>query len=340
MHGHSDSVIQQSFDSESTLYPAIPSSYKSERLILPGEGEQYEECGTTKMVISCSNPECEYPVELKPHRCNRPECPVCWPDTLKRATRRAVEKIENALRLGCQCENPHLKTSSIVVSPDQDRLWDYDSLHRWLASTWRKLGVVGLSKVFHPWRFYDAESGEELESVRWRQFEEHPGRYVRKWSPHFHCVVIGKPIDSNRFYERTGAVYKKLNVDFKGNHIELQHHDLFNIVYYALSHAAVSLDRQRKMVDHYGLIRRAFIESETKDYEPDMCELCGCQKQVTYLYDRIALGENVNGLTEPHFKVIITRTWALRPKRPRKSLSHLKGQGHGERECEHQGACV
>jgi len=294
------------------LYPAIPLSYKSERFILPGEGEEYDECGKTKVVISCPNGD--YPVELKPHRCTRPECPICWPDWCTKTTRRAVEKDEQALILGKECVNKYLKLSSLIVSPPQNDLWEYDSLKKWFSLHWRKLGIEGATSILHLWRYRDPE-GNELESVRWRQFEENPERYTRIFSPHFHCLVIGKPIDSEAFYKRTGGIYKKMNVDYNGNHIELEHHDLFNITYYALSHTAISLDCQRKTVDHYGLIRRCRIAEEIVDWEPVMCPTCGMQLQVTYLYDKIVLGENVNGLTEPHFRKVITRLWELVPQR-------------------------
>ena len=169
------------------LYPAIPSSYKTERFILPSEGEQYPNCGETKVVISCPNGD--YPVELKPHRCNRPECPICWPEWCKRTTRRAVEKDEHSLILGKQCVNKYLRLSSIVVSPPQDDQWEYDSLKKWFALHWRKLGIEGATSILHLWRFRDTE-GNELESVRWREFEEHPERYTRILSPHFHLSLI------------------------------------------------------------------------------------------------------------------------------------------------------
>lgn len=296
----------------SRLYPAIPSSYEKERFVLPSEGEPYLECGKTKVVISCPNGD--YPVELKPHECNRPECPICWPAWCKRTTRRAVEKDEQSLILGKQCVSRYLKLSSIIVSPPLDDLWDYGSLKKWFSKSWRKLGIEGATVILHLWRFRDPE-GNELESVRWREFEEHPERYTRILSPHFHCVVIGKPIDSDAFYERTGAVYKKLNVDYKGNHVELEHHDLFNIIYYALSHTAISLDRQRKTVDHYGLIRRVRIAEEIVDWEPVMCPACGVQMQLTYVKDLFALGENCKGLTELYFLKVITRVWELTPRR-------------------------
>ena len=294
------------------LYPAITASYKIEKFILPSEGTAYPECGQTKMVISCPNGD--HPVELKPHDCTRPECPICWPRWATRRTRKAVEKLEHSLKLGRECVNKFFKLSSIIVSPPQDDLWDYDSVKKWWAKTWRKLGVDGATSILHLWRFHNVD-GEEVESIRWREFEANPESYTKTLSPHFHCIVIGKPIDSEIFYKKTGAIYKKMNVDFKGNHIEMKDHDLFNVIYYALSHTAISLDRQRKTIDHYGLIRRVRIAEEVVDWEPVMCPKCGAQLQVTYLYDKFALGENVNGLTEAYFQKVVTRIWELVPRR-------------------------
>lgn len=294
-----------------SLYPAITAFYISERFILPGEGVEYEECGTTKIVISCSNPMCERPVELKPHDCTRPECPICWPRWAKRGTRKATEKIMHSLMLGQEHINSSFSLSSVVISAPEG-LTDYDQLKKEFRRVMKYLGTNHIAAVLHLWRFRDPE-GNELESVQWRQFEQHPERYIRILSPHFHCVVMGRLANSDKFYSKTGWVYKKLGGFLK-------HHDVFNIIYYALSHTAISLDRQRKTIEYYGLIRRTRIASESVDWEPVICEICGAQLQVTYLYDKIACGENVNGLTEPHFRKVVTRTWEIAPRnntRPR-----------------------
>ena len=57
------------------------------------------------------------------------------------------------------------------------------------------------------------------------------------------------------------------------------------------------------------------IAAEVVDWEPVMCPVCGSQLQITYLYDKFALGENVKGLTEPHYRKVITRIWELVPRR-------------------------
>jgi len=294
----------QQLELHSLLYPAIPASYVLEKFILPGEGMQYEECGKTKIVIACSNGD--YPVELIPHDCGRPECPVCWPRWAKRTTRRAVEKIMNSLELGREYVNPRFSLSSVVVSVPEG-IFDYDSLKKAFRGIQRFLGTNHIAAILHLWRFRDSE-GNELEAVRWRQFEEHPERYTRILSPHFHCIIMGRLANSDKFYESTGWVYKKLG----GN---LSRESVYNVIYYALSHTAISLDRQRKTIDYYGLIRRTKIVEERIEWEPVMCPNCGAQLQITYLYDKMALGENVNGLTEPYFRKVITRKWVLSPRK-------------------------
>lgn len=301
------------------LYPAITASYVSERFILPGEGVEYEECGKTKMVIKCPNPHCDYPVELKPHDCTRPECPICWPRWAKRATRKATEKIMHCLMLAQEHVNPDFSLSSVVVSVPDTVLFDYDSLKSAFRKVQKYLGTNHIAAVLHLWRFHDKE-GNELESVKWREFEAHPELYTRTISPHFHCIVMGRLANSNKFYEKTGWVYKKLGGFLK-------HHDVFNIIYYALSHTAISLDHQRKTIDYYGLTRRTRIVSETVDWEPVMCPNCGVQLEVTYPYDwlnityfNLECGEELLGVTEPYNRLVVTRTWEIAPKR-KKHLS-------------------
>jgi hypothetical protein len=322
------SMLESESNPQSTLashlYPAITASYISERFVLPSEGEQYEECGTTKAVISCSNPSCEYPVDLKPHDCTRPECPICWPRWAKRATRKGVEKIMNSLDLARNEINPKFSLSSVVVSVPAG-LFDYDSLKKEFRRIQRYLGTNHIAAILHLWRFRDSE-GNELEAIRWREYEQCPDRYVRVLSPHFHCIIMGRLANSDKFYEKTGWVYKKLGG-------ELSRESVYNVIYYALTHTAISLDRQRKTIDYYGLIRRTRIVEEKVEWEPAMCPNCGAQLQITYMYDKIALGENVNGLTEPYFRKVVTRKWELT-----KSLSRMKG--HRKRQQEPEGACV
>lgn len=276
----------------------------SERLILPRAGESYEECGRTKMAVSCKNGD--YPVKLIPHDCGRPECPVCSSRWVKRTALRSTEKIMASLDLSKQLVNPNFSLSSVIISPPEN-LWnaDYDTLKASFRGIQGKLGTNHIAATLHLWRFRDlTKDGEILEAIPWREYQAHPERYVRIISPHFHCIIMGQMTNSKRFYEKTGWVYKKL-----GGY--LSESDVYGIISYALSHTAISLDRQRKTIDYYGLIRRTRIESEEIEWEPVMCPFCGLQLQITHLYDRIALGENINGLTEPYYRKVVTRIWSL-----------------------------
>jgi len=317
MAEYSNSLIQQVFTPESTLYPAIPKSYISERIILPGEGEALDNCGETKLVIECKNPNCEYPVELIPHDCKRPECPICSDKLLTRIASNSTEKIMACLELSQKHINPNFSLSSVVLSAPDTNSWDYDSIHKEFRRIQRYLGTNHITKVYHAYRFRDRVTGDLLEAVPWKEYQAHKDRYIKVLSPHFHCVIMGKMTKSDTFYKKTGWVVVKL-----GGY--LRESDVFNVLHYALTHAAVSLDRQRKLIDYYGLMRRTKIAYEDIELEQDLCPQCGEQRYVTdydfYCFYDGAVPEET-GMTTLHYKRIITRKWEIVPKRSRRRSS-------------------
>jgi hypothetical protein len=320
MAGYSDSLIQQSFDSENVLYPAIPTNhFWDNQFCLPGEGIAGELCGETKMVISCSNPSCEFPRELIPHDCKSPTCPVCWPRWCKRATNRATEKIWETLELAKKGIDKGFMVSGVVISPPEElKDLSYDDLQEQFRRVSKRLKAAGIAATLHLWR-YRNDTGEILEAVPWREYEAHPTDFVRIRSPHWHCWVMGKLIDSDIFFEKTGWIYKKFRSETTQSW-GLARNDIWNSVYYALSHTAVSISstKKRHAMRYYGLLWRSRVVEEIVDYEECKCPFCGESLQVTYLYDLMALGENMNGLTEVLFKRITTRIWEIRPKRKTK----------------------
>lgn len=277
------------------------------------------------MVISCSSPECEFPRELIPHDCKSPTCPICWPRWCKRATNRATEKIWETLELAKALNSGYMVSGVVVSCPEEMVELPYDELQEHFRRVSKRLKAVGIAATLHLWR-YRNDSGELVEAVPWREYEAHPTDFVRVRSPHWHCWTMGVMVDSDKFFEKTGWIYKKFYSETTQSW-GMARNDIWNSVYYALSHTAVSISstRKRHAMRYYGLFWRSKVVEEIVDYEEVKCPVCGESLQVTYLYDKIALGENVNGLTEILYKRVVTRIWLIRPKRSRKSSLQNRG---------------
>lgn len=285
-----------------------------ERMILPKEGESKDECGTTKYIIGCSDDGCDYPRKLVPHTCNRAECPVCSDNWRKRAANRLRDNVWNTLLLAKRYVDDKLTLSSVVFSvpPDLYGL-DYDDICREFGKKVKLSGALAVASIFHCWRYRDVVTGSEMESVSWKVFSANKERYERVWSPHFHCIVLGKLVVSSIFYRKTdGWVYHKLRNKRRNTYV-LDRRDVFRIVFYGLSHVAISLDKRRQYIRYYGLFRKSKVVDENVEYEQMFCDKCVRPLKVTYVkFTDYSSGTVVDGLVEDYYKKIVKRIWALR----------------------------
>jgi hypothetical protein len=315
----------------SHLYPAIPTNhFWDSQFALPGEGIAGEKCGQTKIVRRCSAFPEEHPVILIPHDCRSPTCPICWPRWCKRATNRATEKIWESLELAKKVIDKGFMVSGVVISPPEElKDLSYDDLQEQFRRVSKKLKAAGIAATLHLWR-YRNDTGEILEAVPWREYEAHPTDFVRIRSPHWHCWVMGIMIDSDIFFEKTGWIYKKFRSETTQSW-GLARNDIWNSVYYALSHTAVSISStlKRHAMRYYGLLWRSRVKEELIDFEPIVCSVCGSPMEDTQVYDNDSYELNCNGLTTPSVKRIVTRLWEFRPKRSHQS-KHRRGGGQCE----------
>ena len=300
------------------LYPAIPANHECEEeanFILPSEGEVFywdtekypkAECGTTKITRKCKDSGelfgCDYPVELKPWDCGRYECPVCYPRALVKGAVGQREHVWNTL-LEMRKAFPQTKwfVSSVIISaPKEVNASDYEQQHYELRKAIKKLGTQNVAATYHRWRFHNKATGEVTESVPWREYKRNPDMYEKVVSVHWHCFVIGKMAKSDKFFEDTGWVYKKMKND-RGTY-SLTPKDIYNIAYYALSHHAVSTTRRRHAVHYYGMLWRLTVVSKRYTKEDDICPKCGLQRiDVDWL-----------GLETPAINLILHRKYKLR----------------------------
>ena len=209
----------------SSLYPAIPVNHvyeEGEDFILPSEGEEKEwehldaECGKTKYTIKCKDEyACGYPVDLIPWDCERYVCPVCYKTAIKQGAVGIREHVWNTL---LEMKKAFYQTkwfvSSVIISaPKEVYDMDYEKQHLALRKAIKKLGTQNVAAIYHRWRYRNKTTGEEMEIVPWKEYKENPELYERVLSVHWHCFVIGRMVKSDKFYEDTGWVYKKLKTD-------------------------------------------------------------------------------------------------------------------------------
>lgn len=309
----------------SLLYPATLTNHFREQYGLPGSGMARENCGEKKLTRKCSNPDCSLPIEVIPHSCRSPLCPICWPHWASREANRETEKEWETLQLALK-RNRNYSISSVVFSPSGMNDYTWKQLYSAFNKAIKRSGAVAVSAKLHLWRFRDSQ-GNELEHVSWKEFQAHPGKYIMVRSPHFHCKTIGKLIESDHFHEHNPEwIYKKFYSETTKSY-SLTRDDVWHSNYYELSHSAIPLyvndgnereTRAHHVVHYYGLFWRSRVIVEHVDYEEVLCPLCGSPIMQTYLYDRYACGENVNGLTEPYYRKVITRTWGWKPRRAKK----------------------
>ena len=306
----------------SSLYPAIPANHErkeGEKFILPSEGEVKEwdnpeaACGETKYTIKCKDEySCKHPVDLVPWDCGRYECPVCYKRALVKGAVGVREHVWNTL-LEMKKVFPRTKwfLSSVIISaPREVHDLDYDKQHYYLRKAIKHLGTSDVAAIYHRWRYRNLETGEELEKIPWKEYQSHPDRYKRVLSPHWHCFVVGRMVKSPIFFEKTnGWVYKKMKTD-NGSYV-LKQKDVYQIAYYALSHAALSTSKRRHATHYYGNFWRLTVTEKRYTTEPVICPKCNNQRVRRQEY-RNMYGDDCHGLEEPAVKLIIHRKYKLR----------------------------
>ena len=275
-----------------------------ENYVFPGNGTSLETCGEIRAKAWCPN-EKRYLYDLL-ECCDNPRCPVCWESWRTRATRRATNEIMGKFDLARNVINPRFTLSSVIWSVKPE-LWNASQKVLWkeFGKVIKKAGCVASAAVLHLFRFRNAEGQE----IPWNTYKLNPGAYSIVREPHFHSVVIGRLQHAANFHDSTGWIYKKMKTprgDYRLNGL-----DVFGIIYYSLSHVAVSLEQQRQCVHYHGLFKKARIESEIVEYENVECPDCGEPLELHWVRDRIIDDSLVKGYREPWVKKVIHRTYTF-----------------------------
>ncbi len=161
------------------------------------------------------------------HSCHKPTCPVCYPSWTKRVATKATERLEIGRELymlagftfeyidahGNKKRGTLERFDHVILSPPQDEaieairtLEGFKKLRKDARKKCDIMGMVGGIMIFHPFRQNDpAKITDEGGAYRYDipPYAWYPG-------PHFHLVGCGYLMQSDRFYTKTGWMYKKL----------------------------------------------------------------------------------------------------------------------------------
>lgn len=277
------------------------SNLDTERLVFPGGGDPLENCGDKRGHINCID-EGRWLHDIYEH-CDRPECPICTDTWRKRAAESATKETIDKFNLARGEINGRFTLSSVIWSSPAD-LWNASQEKLWsaYAHAMRRAGVVAAVSVLHLFRFRDSRD----EDIPWNTYKMNPGAYSVVRQPHFHSIIIGYLMNSDKFENATRWIYKKTNS-------KCSRDDVFCEIFYALSHTQVSLDRQRQLVHYHGLFKKARILEEWVEYVDVLCPYCGGPTEVHYVVPRIIDGCSVLNFRERYTRAIIHRIYTFEP---------------------------
>jgi hypothetical protein len=117
-------------------------------------------------------------------------------------------------------------------------------------------------------------------------------------------------VKSSEYFEKTGFVYKKMKTDRGTWSVGLK--DIYQIAYYALSHAAISTTHRRHAIHYYGAFWRLSEIDRRVDFEPLMCPKCNTQRVQRTEFHCWDSGVDSFGLEVPAVKMVVHRKWRLR----------------------------
>ena len=181
---------------------------------LPGSGDNLDSCGRYQWIGHLSDKEI-HGKRIK-SSCHRRECPICYPDWVKRESLAAFD------RLSHYSENTGRKIVHYVVSPPQSKLYNSISLYKSLRQEAYQIsklrGIKGGVMIFH-------ERAERYDDEK-KYTLSHCSN-----GPHFHILGDGWLSNVKEFFLGDGWVVKNLRIRSKGSEIKT--------LFYILEHSAI-----------------------------------------------------------------------------------------------------
>lgn len=255
-----------------------------EELTLVSHGEPREDCGEIRAKVTCTTTGGL--ASYIPQSCKRAVCPICYTRWIERETRAATEKFLAGLQL-LKRQNTKNRANHVIIScPPGDYGLTRKQLQTKMLYRAKKLGVIASAIIFHPFRFRNKHTKEP---VTWRHCSLNRNAETpivqseAYYSPHWHLAAVGYLMASKTFYKKYGWYYRKINNRNLDNEDQVR-----RMIYYALSHTAVSNQKHSISWGQKFGARHMIIDTKIEHIETPRCSRpnceCGNQSDMTITF--------------------------------------------------------
>lgn len=215
-------------------------------LVLPGHGEEYDDCGNMEPYI-CTG--CGEWVGVG-RTCYRPRCPRCAPAWAARAATRAGAKIEATRAYFYAARGQSPKFHHLVLSPPEEFAVARDDPlgagFEIVKELTDDLAVDGGLIAYHPYRGRGEDDRGFWKDVLFSGSEWRETWQEVEYSPHFHLIVVGDFVPggqlTSKLHDRTGWTFKRITKggDESESNVSLyDEFDLARALTYTLSHTGL-----------------------------------------------------------------------------------------------------
>lgn len=175
-------------------------------------------------------------------QCARRRCPLCYESWMNREANSMTRRITKMMQIS------HRKVSHVDISlPKSMYQLSIKQINKKIKPILKKAGILGGSKVLHPFRFHDKKS------------------WVPYVSPHFHLICFGWILNTAEIHEKTGIIINKISTLYNET-------DVFRTSKYQLTHCGIKDGKDA--VVYFGSISYSKLKVEKEEKESVTCPYC------------------------------------------------------------------
>ncbi|MEM0135730.1 MAG: hypothetical protein QXU18_11000 [Thermoplasmatales archaeon] len=193
---------------------------------LPGSGSARSDCGQLIFVGHLADLDIHWHKHKK--SCHRRECPICYPDWVRREALNASDRLSEYVKLTGR------KIIHYVVSPPQSKPYSSITSYKALRNEAYRIsglrGIKGGVMIFHERAIRYEDGGKEYKNTHCSN------------GPHFHILGDGWLSNIQEFFLKDGWIVKNLRIRSKGSEIRT--------LYYILEHAAIGYSAGYPAISH------------------------------------------------------------------------------------------
>ena len=217
--------------------------------------------------------------------CHRPECPVCHPSWVTRATKRGVYRLHEYQKIYQK------KVIHVILSPPKEhlkRFKNYNGLARKACFIAKKYNLIGGSLIYHSKSRQCLNCGSNMMPRKNRCHK--CGQIGWKWhfNPHFHYLGFGW---LPNWYQEGKNLYKKHQWVVRNLKIRKT---IGGTLWYELSHCAY-IGEKKTIVRWIGSMSPRKFKPAPMPKEEKRCPICGSKMVSVY---------QIGGVSLPKFKGI------------------------------------